>query len=97
VISVAVVVITVSITQDFPVRREEMMEFSHLGKVCIVVGLCLAAFGLFLVAGGKMPLSWRLPGDIVMKGKNVTVYFPVATCLIVSVILSFIFYLFRGR
>ncbi len=74
-----------------------MMEISHLGKLLVVIGLCVAALGFFLVAGGKMPCLWKLPGDILIKGKNVTIYFPLMTCLIVSVILSFIFYLFRCR
>lgn len=74
-----------------------MMEFSHLGKLLIVIGLCVAAFGFFLVDGGTMPFPWRLPGDIVMRGKSFTLYLPIATCLVVSIVLSLIFYLFRGR
>lgn len=74
-----------------------MTEFSQFGKVLIVIGLLIAAFGFFLVASGKMPFPWRLPGDIFIKGKNVTVYFPLATCLIISVVLTLIFHLFRGR
>jgi len=73
-------------------------EFFHFGKVLIVIGLILAAVGLLFVLGGKIPWIGRLPGDFLYKGKNVTFYFPLATSILVSIILSLILYFFfRGK
>ncbi|NQU04206.1 MAG: DUF2905 domain-containing protein [Syntrophaceae bacterium] len=75
-----------------------MIQFPHIGKILVIVGLVIAGVGfLLLVMGGKIPWIGHLPGDISIRGKNVTFYFPVVTCLIFSVILSLIFFLFRGR
>ncbi len=75
-----------------------MNEFFHFGKVLIVIGLILAAVGLLFVLGGKIPWIGRLPGDFLYKGKNVTFYFPLATSILVSIILSLILYFFfRGK
>ena len=59
----------------------------------LVFGLVLAAIGLVLVLVGRtnLPIG-RLPGDIVFRGKNTTFYFPLATSILLSVILSVIFY-----
>jgi hypothetical protein len=47
--------------------------------------------------GGKIPWLGRLPGDITLKGKNYTFYFPLATSIVVSIILSIIFYLINRK
>ena len=60
---------------------------SQLGRLFIVFGVILAAVGLGLVAFGKLGLG-RLPGDVVIERKNLKVYFPVATSIIVSVVLT---------
>ena len=55
----------------------------------IILGLVLVAVGVLMTFGGRLPLKLgRLPGDIVVRGKNGAFYFPVVTCLIVSVVLS---------
>ena len=75
-----------------------MTEIPHIGKVLIVIGLMIAGLGFLLVlTGGKIPWTGHIPGDISIRGKNFTFYFPAVTCLIFSVILSLIFFLFRGR
>ncbi|MFZ0774475.1 MAG: DUF2905 domain-containing protein [Candidatus Sulfotelmatobacter sp.] len=68
-----------------------MAEF---GKLLVIFGLILAAAGLVLILLGRtsLPLG-RLPGDFLYRGKNTTVYFPLATSLLVSVVLSLILYL----
>ncbi|HET7441034.1 MAG TPA: DUF2905 domain-containing protein [Terriglobales bacterium] len=68
-----------------------------LGKLLIFCGALLAAVGLLLVVLGRtnLPIG-RLPGDIVYRGKNTTFYFPLVTCILLSVVLSLVFYLF-GR
>lgn len=63
----------------------------------VVVGVLVAGVGLVLVLLGRanIPLG-RLPGDIVYRGKNSTFYFPLATSIVVSVLLSLVMY-FIGR
>jgi len=65
-----------------------------LGKVLLVVGLAVAALGVLLVVAGRwhLPIG-KLPGDFVYRWKNTTVYFPLGTSIVVSVVLSAVFYL----
>ena len=65
-----------------------------LGKLLLVVGGMIALAGLVFLFAGKfhLPLG-RLPGDIVYRGKNSTFYFPLATSILVSVVLSVVMYL----
>ncbi len=75
-----------------------MNEFFQLGKVLVIIGLILAVVGALFLVGGKIPWLGRLPGDILIKGKNFTFYFPIATSIIVSIVLSLILYFFfRGK
>jgi hypothetical protein len=66
---------------------------TDIGKMLLFLGLVLAAVGLALVLLGRtnIPIG-RLPGDIVYRGKNTIFYFPLATSILLSVILSAIFY-----
>ena len=67
---------------------------SELGKVLIFLGVLLAVFGVLLVFGSRLHLPLgRLPGDIVYRGKNTTVYFPVMTSILISLVLSLVLYL----
>ncbi len=73
-----------------------MSEFSGMGKVLMVVGLLLVAVGAVIWLGGKIPGIGRLPGDIFIKKGNFSFYFPIVTCIIISIVLSLILSLF-GR
>jgi hypothetical protein len=66
---------------------------SELGKLLLVLGALLVVAGLLLIFLGKtnLPIG-KLPGDIVYRGKNTTVYFPLATSILLSVLLSLVFY-----
>ena len=67
---------------------------SELGKVLIVLGGLLVVVGLGMILLGRMNLPLgRLPGDIVYRGKKTTFYFPLATSVVVSVVLSIVMYL----
>jgi len=67
---------------------------SELGKVLIVLGGLLVVVGLGMILLGRMNLPLgRLPGDIVYRGKKTTFYFPLATSVVVSVVLSVVLYL----
>lgn len=65
------------------------------GKLLIFFGLILAGAGLLLLLSDKIPWLGKLPGDITIKRGNFTFYFPLATCLIASVILSLILWFLR--
>ncbi len=66
-----------------------------IGKILILTGLVLAGLGALFLVGEKFGWIGRLPGDIVIRRGNATFYFPLATCLVVSAILSLLFWLFR--
>jgi DUF2905 family protein len=70
---------------------------TDLGKLLLLLGGVIVLIGAVLLLAGKfnLPLG-RLPGDIVYRGKNSVFYFPIVTCIVVSVILSLILWLF-GR
>ncbi len=70
-------------------------ETSDLGRMLLVVGGLLAAVGLVMLLAGKVPLLGRLPGDIVYHKGATTVYFPLVTCLLLSLLLSLLLNLFR--
>ena len=60
-----------------------------LGRTLVFVGGLLLVVGLVLILAGKINLPiGRLPGDIVIRGKNTTFYFPLMTCIVLSVILT---------
>lgn len=66
-----------------------------IGKFLIILGLIIAAIGVVFTLAGKLPWLGRLPGDIYIKRDNFTFYFPLATSILISIILSFILWLFR--
>ena len=66
------------------------------GRLLIVVGLILVAAGLLVTFAGRLPFRLgRLPGDIYLHGKHGSFYFPLATCLLLSVLFSAVMWLFR--
>jgi DUF2905 family protein len=66
---------------------------SELGKLLIVVGgVCVAAGVVFLLLGKTTLPIGKLPGDIIYRGKNTTVYFPLATSILLSVLLTVVLY-----
>lgn len=69
-----------------------------MGRMLIVLGLILIAAGVLITIGGRLPLRLgRLPGDIVIRGKNGAFYFPIATCLLLSVVLTIVMWLIQRR
>ncbi len=67
---------------------------NELGKALIGLGVLIALVGVVLLFAGRvgLPLG-RLPGDVAYKGKNVSVYFSLGTCILISVVLSALLYL----
>jgi membrane protein implicated in regulation of membrane protease activity len=68
-----------------------------LGKSLVVIGLLIAVIGVVLVLTGRVPWLGRLPGDVHIQRGNWSFYFPVVTSLVVSVILTLLFWLFGRR
>ncbi|MEK6532117.1 MAG: DUF2905 domain-containing protein [Deltaproteobacteria bacterium] len=68
-----------------------------LGRTFIIIGLIIVFIGILLVFANKIPFIGRLPGDIYYKKDDFVFYFPLATSIIVSIILSVIFYFLNRR
>jgi len=69
-----------------------------LGRILIALGLLVAALGVLLSLGEKLPIRLgRLPGDIIIRGKHSVFYFPLVTCLVLSVILSVVLWIINRR
>jgi len=71
-----------------------MEPLRELGKMMLVVGVLLVAVGGLLAFGGRLPFRLgRLPGDIVWQGKGGSFYFPIVTCIVLSLIVSAVLWL----
>jgi membrane associated rhomboid family serine protease len=69
----------------------------EFGKLLIVAGALIAVVGALLMMNGRLPLRLgRLPGDIAYRSKNSSFYFPIVTCLVVSAVLTIVFWLVNG-
>ncbi len=69
----------------------------QFGKIILFTGLFIAVIGFIIMLSGKISWIGRLPGDILIKKKNFTFYFPLATSILLSIILSLILYLVSRR
>ena len=69
---------------------------TDVGRILVILGVCLVAIGGVVLLLGRtgLPLG-RLPGDIVYRGKNAVFYFPLATSILLSIVVSLIIYLIR--
>ena len=68
---------------------------ASLGKTLVFVGIVLTALGLIIWALPSIPAIGRLPGDIYIRRENFTFYFPLTTCIILSIVLTLLFALLR--
>ena len=66
-----------------------------LGKTLISLGIVLVIVGAIIVLAGKLPWLGHLPGDIAIERDRFSFYFPLASCILVSVIVSLVLYFFR--
>jgi uncharacterized protein HemY len=66
-----------------------------LGKTLIYFGLVLVVLGLVFSYGGKIPWLGHLPGDIYIQRERFTFYFPLTTCIVISIVITLVLYLFR--
>jgi len=72
-----------------------VLGFGPLGKMLILLGVFIILIGVLLVIGEKIPWIGRLPGDIIIRKRNFTFYFPIVTSILISIILTLLFTLFR--
>jgi hypothetical protein len=72
-----------------------MSPLGSLGKILIIIGAILAVIGVIFTLGDKIPWIGRLPGDIYIKRDKFTFYFPLMTSIIISLLLTLLFSLFR--
>jgi hypothetical protein len=66
-----------------------------LGKMLIAVGIVFVIMGIAFLFGDKIPFLGRLPGDISIQKERFSLYFPITTCIIISIVLSILFAIFR--
>jgi len=73
---------------------------NEVGKFLVGAGILLVLAGIFVLVAGRFGLNLgRLPGDFAYRGKNVSFYFPLGTCILISIVLSLVLFLisrFRG-
>jgi hypothetical protein len=70
---------------------------TDVGRALVLLGLGIAAIGIVLMVFGRVPWLGRLPGDIYIQRGNFTFYFPLATSILVSVLLTLLFWLIGRR
>ena len=68
-----------------------------IGKTLIIIGIIMVLAGIFITFAPKVTFLGKLPGDIHIKREGFEVYFPLATSIIISIILSVFLYLFNRR
>ncbi len=73
------------------------MNLTEAGRIIIILGVILIALGFLLPYLAKLDFFGKLPGDVRIRGENFSFYFPVATCIVLSVILTLVLRLFFKR
>lgn len=73
------------------------MELNSIGRILMLFGLILLIVGGILMLGGKIPWFGRLPGDICIQKKNFTLFFPITTSILISLVISVMLILLRRR
>ena len=86
--------LTLSPSHSYTFLVDPLREF---GRTLLILGAVSVIVGAFLYFGGRLPLRLgRLPGDIIRRGEHTTFYFPIVTCLVISIILSILFWIFSN-
>ena len=73
------------------------MDIQPFGKIIIVLGILLVVIGVIIALAPKIPYLGRLPGDIYIKRDNFSFYFPLASSIIISIVLTIILNFLFGR
>lgn len=73
-----------------------MNGMNAIAKILIIMGIMMLVAGLIFLLLGRLPsFSFRLPGDILIKRKNFVFYFPLGLCILISILLTLLFRIFR--
>ena len=72
-----------------------MTVFAPMGKMLVLAGIFMVGVGLFLWFGDKIPWLGKLPGDILIKKEKFTFTFPLVTCILISLLLTLLFSIFK--
>lgn len=72
-------------------------EMQNLGRLLVIFGCVIAVAGVLIMLSGKLPWLGRLPGDIFLHRKNFTFYFPLATSILISLLLTLLFWILGKR
>lgn len=72
-------------------------NFQYIGKFLIIFGIIIILIGGMIYFLGKIPWIGKLPGDILIQRKNFIFYFPIGTSIVLSIILTFLFWLFSKK
>ena len=72
-----------------------MNDMQGLGKILVIVGVIAIIVGVILIWSPRIPFLGKLPGDVLVKRENFTFYFPLATSIVLSLLLSLILYMIR--
>ena len=74
-----------------------MADLGSMGRLLVFAGLAIAALGVLLALGGRIPYLGRLPGDVFVQRGQSRFYFPIVTCIVISVALTLLLNLFARR
>jgi hypothetical protein len=69
----------------------------QIGKLILVAGVVFLVAGALFMLAGKIPWIGKLPGDFTIQRRNFTFYFPLATSIVISILLTFLFWIFGRR
>jgi uncharacterized protein HemY len=72
------------------------MPLNEFGRLLLIIGGVIFLLGLLLSFSGRIPYLGQLPGDILVKKKNFSFYFPLTTCIILSIVLTALVYFFTN-
>ena len=72
-------------------------HLQDIGKLLLIFGVVMIVIGALFTLSGKIPWIGRLPGDVIIRKKTFTFYFPLATSILLSLIVTFIFWLIRRK
>lgn len=75
--------------------RTNFEKFGHMGKFLIIVGIVCIIIGVLINYAHKLPFLGKLPGDIFIDKGNVKVYFPIATSILISILLSLLLFIYN--
>lgn len=74
-----------------------MFEINSIGKILVIFGVVLIAIGGLLMLGGKLSWFGRLPGDIYIQKKGFSLFFPMTTSILISIIISLFLMIFNRK